>query len=60
MISVDFLPNGAPVDPKYFDYCRFFNGSELLVFDDFDEYNEFINKLYPPIDENIINNDADS
>lgn len=47
MKSVPFKPNGEPIDEEYTKYNRFFNGQELLIFDDFLEYAIFIGLINP-------------
>jgi hypothetical protein len=48
MQIVPTYPNGEPIDPEYTKYHRYFNGTELIVFDDFAEYAEYFGLNNPP------------
>ena len=44
-------PSGQPIDIKWLDYHRFYNGHELIVFDNFFEYANYFNLI--PKDDGI-------
>lgn len=43
MKIVESYPSGEPLDPQWTKYHRYFNGVELVVFDDFSEYATYFN-----------------
>lgn len=47
MIKVEFSENGAPLDEKYLNANKLFNGSELIIFDSFEEMNQYLSEHYP-------------
>lgn len=38
-------PDGQPIDLKWIEYHRYYNGKELIIFDDFFEYANYFNLI---------------
>ena len=60
MIYVEHNKWGVPLDEKWLNYPNLYDGVNFIVFDDFDEKDEYCRKNYPNwySDENIIEGNA--